>query len=132
MRIPSSLALVVVAASLAACATVPSAPNPLTFTGEAKCPATFEAAKSEVAWRKNVVDYGRIGGGVLAASGPAVAIGGMVLDDKPATPPVEAFVAGAALTASGVLTVVLTGIVVPDLEEHAAVARHAYANACPG
>ena len=131
MRLPCIAALVLLTSSIG-CATVPSAPNPLAYKGEAQCPATFEAARNEVAWRKNVVDYGRIGGVVLAASGPAVAIGGMVLDDEPATPPVESFAIGAGLTATGVLAVVLSGVVIPDLEQHAAVARHAYANACPG
>jgi hypothetical protein len=129
MRYVLTLALFV---ATTACTTVPSAPDPLAFKGDAACPAQFDAAKDEVQWRKNVVDYGRIGGVILAASGPAVAIGGIVLDEQPATPPVETFVAGAGLSAAGVLAIVLTGSVIPDLEAQAAVARHAYATPCPG
>lgn len=116
----------------AACTTVPSSPDPLAFRGEAACPARFEAARAEVQWRKNVVDSGRIGGVILAGTGPAVAIGGMVLDEQPSTPPVETFVAGAGLAAGGVLVVILTGTVIPDLEAHAALARAAYERPCPG
>lgn len=129
MRHATALAVLVVTT---ACTTVPSAPDPLAFKGDAACPAKFDAAKEEVQWRKNVVDYGRIGGVVLAASGPAVALGGMVLDDQPSTPPVEAFATGIGLSAAGILTVVLTGSIIPDLEAQAAVARHAYATPCPG
>jgi hypothetical protein len=129
MRYASVLAVLV---TTAACTTVPSAPDPLAFKGDAACPAQFDAAKEEVQWRKNVVDYGRIGGVLLAASGPAVALGGMVFDEQPATPPVETFATGIGLSAAGVLTVVLTGTVIPDLEAQAAVARRAYATPCPG
>ncbi len=97
MRYVLSLALVFV--SSLACTTVPSAPDPLAFKGDAACPAQFTAAKEKVQWRKNVVDYGRIGGVILAMSGPAVAIGGMVLDEQPSTPPVETFAAGIGLSA---------------------------------
>ncbi len=48
-----------------------------------------------------------IAGGILAAAGPAVVVAGVALDKDPATPPVEAFVAGAGLTVAGVATVLV-------------------------
>lgn len=107
-----------IADAFVGCKSVPSHPDPLAYTGEAACPVAFESEKDEVAWRKNVVTSGRIGGVLLAASGPAVMLGGIALDDQPATPPVEAFVIGAGLSASGVLAVVLSGVLVDDLEQH--------------
>jgi hypothetical protein len=48
-----------------------------------------------------------VAGGVVAAAGPAVLIGGIVLDQTPATPPVEAYLAGAGLTTVGVATILV-------------------------
>jgi hypothetical protein len=131
-----SLALALLAAlpvgSSVGCQSVPLAPDPVTLGDTPACPAVFTSEVGEVQWRKNVVTAGRIGGIVLAAGGPAVAIGGIALDDQPATPPVEAFVLGGAMSTAGVIAVVMTGIVADDAELHAKRARAAYANACPG
>jgi hypothetical protein len=48
-----------------------------------------------------------VAGGIMAAAGPAVIIAGIALDKQPATPPVEAFVAGAGLTTAGVTTILI-------------------------
>ncbi len=44
-------------------------------------------------------------GGLVAASGPAVVVAGVALNQQPTRPPVEAFVAGAGLATVGIATV---------------------------
>lgn len=115
---------------VAGCRTI--APDPARLGETPACVPAFEDARRAYAWQSAGAIVGEAGGAVLAVAGPAVALAGIALDDQPATPPVEAFVAGGALTVAGVASVVIGGALADQSATTSARAQRAYAGDCRG
>lgn len=126
---PASLVLALTLVTLIGCRSAGF--DPAALGSAPACPTKFEEAQSGHAWKDPVSFGGKLIGGALAASGPAVLVAGIVLDPQPATPPVEAFVIGAALASAGVATVIGASVVGASAEEDAEEARVAYEQPCP-
>src|SRR4051812_27364885 len=93
----NTLCLVALVAALGGCRTLDAAAK-----GDPDDSGALAAPRGNTG--KTVV---MVAGGIMAAAGPAVIIAGIALDKQPATPPVEAFIAGAGLTAAGVATIIV-------------------------